>query len=1855
MALQPTKLDVSSFGINISREKLDNLSLNPNEYLVVGEQYTSFTAGDSNNIYSMIVDSEGMSVNYSLLERETDINNYATQIRGNTLIDGNLIITGFITTDPASSNITGGSSNFWKFAGSNSIFYDGRVTVGNILDATNNKYSLNLNDQPNRDIDFAQLAIQNRATAALRASILGNACNSPVVFNTLNASPIEFHINRKKDYFLSRYQRSNLNIDTFQYELIPSDLPTYTSTTDAPNLVIDQNGNIGIRTDFNRPITYRTREKAPNSPEILTPTYTQPMALHVAGPLYASNILIFDPDESKARDLNDIFVRQVGQSIEACNIIPGAFPFGTFTFQSDLNVLEDLTVGNTLTASNQLLLNDLNTLGDIYADNIYAHNNGSFSNNLVVQNNIYFKANLFKQRVNPETGCNEWALIQFDESFFPEPALSNVFYIGGGFATPGRVGVGINQRFDEVNQQLVSIKRDSSIYELQLSDKTTYGYEKTLFIGHPTTSADMSYDGSVVFLTPGTQDDNYNQYLPYAPQNIYFYPGYNQRISQFQVNSNNPPTLGVYTNQRVGINTLIPSKALDVHGDISTNGDYYIEVPGEPIPIKLGVWRRNTYSYISGSGPATYEGIKYFDEAAPHVGVNTIPQPDYGMVVGNKLLSTEGYYTSEGYKHVAFYDPLEIYDKPTPPYARAYFNGKVGIGILAPQATLHLRDTNNPTSIRLSQSMSHPNTFVQFTGNNINWMLHSSDDLNMLELYQGNSNLYTSQAANRLWQVYRKPDASYQLNINSNQSVYLTHPTEAMLVNGNVKVFGDMNVTGTYRVAGASVLISGSQAQYTYDNTNPNNIYLAGEKIYLNANVTNTTSTGSIYIGYTDDEPAESTNPANDPSKALVYLLQKNTQSQYAMKFKTAGNFCLTEFRNSIGNAAVFGVTNDNALFIGRDLNNPFLTVRDIGGNQQVIGIGTTSTNNSKLQVFSLNDAQSLLKVTHATANPDQDDYTADLILEKTTDITQTKRWTIQGPNNAYQQKLQFLYSQATDTPQELFTFTNTGLLGIGNTRPLFAIDILKTGDQGAIRMLQTDPNQAKPQLLFQSGSNQYGADRFTDYRMYSFSNNFYLDMQDNRIGQKSLLHFTSNNHMGIYHEADPAYAVTIGGSLNIKDTLYINGQPFFAVGDGLDNGTQILGDNIFLRPAPLTYGGVSINGGIVPTSNIFQVTAGLNGNTATFKSTLPDTQIHLLNRDTDFNRNIWRIASSNQSYVLAYRSNFGTDETLIDDLYENYSKAQVLTQTTPGLFQQSLQGSLSLSSPNPSYPPTLALNDTLFVTSNQSDTYLMANTFTLGTSNIPLTAKFALVNDNPTLNTFTIHTTTPTQTTTIDQTGNIGIGTTTPLSLLHLAQGQFTLHDGTATNPSLAFTTDPTTGIFLDPSASLTFATNQTERVILTNTGQVGIHTTIPQAAFHTYSTSQINTQIEHTGTDDALRVYTQSIQSFTIDQNGNLGIGTTLPQAALDLQGSFLAATDLLPAQSSTYSLGSSALRWKDLHLSGSSLFLDNLLITNSNNTFTLQDANSPTSNLLPINTLHLTLDHLTTLAPNPNDPLFLPKFVTSNDPLSPPIEYTPIVTNIQTNTTGIGTTTPQGSLHIYSTSNIPTLSLTQNNAGDLLSLDGPEVIDRNSVPFKVRVLNNGTLTFGTPNTDARVTIADNRYKAVLYLNQENEAVNNLDILQLANHSEIKTVFNQYGNLGIGTLIPLQPLHVNGDTYLASNLTVEGNAVFNCNVDIYGYTWSHGDIMQVSDRRLKFDLLPIESALDKIEKLSGYTFQMYNQEKRQLGLIAQEVQQVMPEAVREDQTGYLGISYGNMIGLLVEGIKELRGEVKELKTRLL
>jgi hypothetical protein len=90
--------------------------------------------------------------------------------------------------------------------------------------------------------------------------------------------------------------------------------------------------------------------------------------------------------------------------------------------------------------------------------------------------------------------------------------------------------------------------------------------------------------------------------------------------------------------------------------------------------------------------------------------------------------------------------------------------------------------------------------------------------------------------------------------------------------------------------------------------------------------------------------------------------------------------------------------------------------------------------------------------------------------------------------------------------------------------------------------------------------------------------------------------------------------------------------------------------------------------------------------------------------------------------------------------------------------------------------------------------------------------------------------------------------------------------------------------------------------------------------------------------------------------------------------------------------------------------------------------------------------------------------------------------------------------------------------------------------------------------------------------------------------------------------------------------------------------------DFVTTSDLRLKSEIEPIPDALGKLQSLTGVTFQMLGSDRRQMGLIAQDVQRVAPEAVVEAE-GVLRLAYGNLIGLLVEAIKDLAVEVEQLK----
>lgn len=160
--------------------------------------------------------------------------------------------------------------------------------------------------------------------------------------------------------------------------------------------------------------------------------------------------------------------------------------------------------------------------------------------------------------------------------------------------------------------------------------------------------------------------------------------------------------------------------------------------------------------------------------------------------------------------------------------------------------------------------------------------------------------------------------------------------------------------------------------------------------------------------------------------------------------------------------------------------------------------------------------------------------------------------------------------------------------------------------------------------------------------------------------------------------------------------------------------------------------------------------------------------------------------------------------------------------------------------------------------------------------------------------------------------------------------------------------------------------------------------------------------------------------------------------------------------------------------------------------------------------------------------------------------------------------------------------------------------------------------------------------------------------------NDGNYKLFLKNNGNIGVGTGSP------------SFKLTVHGTIA------------SYGTIVISSDRRLKSEVRPLQSTMDKLSQLNGVAYRKYlpdlhineidtqgitdeaklntirddqsNREELEqnenYGFIAQELREVFPELVREDNDGYLGIDYISLIPVMVEAMKELREEIDILKS---
>jgi len=115
----------------------------------------------------------------------------------------------------------------------------------------------------------------------------------------------------------------------------------------------------------------------------------------------------------------------------------------------------------------------------------------------------------------------------------------------------------------------------------------------------------------------------------------------------------------------------------------------------------------------------------------------------------------------------------------------------------------------------------------------------------------------------------------------------------------------------------------------------------------------------------------------------------------------------------------------------------------------------------------------------------------------------------------------------------------------------------------------------------------------------------------------------------------------------------------------------------------------------------------------------------------------------------------------------------------------------------------------------------------------------------------------------------------------------------------------------------------------------------------------------------------------------------------------------------------------------------------------------------------------------------------------------------------------------------------------------------------------------------------------------------------------------------IGIGTSSPEYTLHVEGKVYAADSIT------------------------SYSDSNMKTDIKTINNALEKVELLRGVEYRRKDTNEKHIGVIAQETLKIIPEVVSQTNNGY-SVAYGNMVGLLIEAIKDLNIEIKQLKSQM-
>jgi hypothetical protein len=498
-----------------------------------------------------------------------------------------------------------------------------------------------------------------------------------------------------------------------------------------------------------------------------------------------------------------------------------------------------------------------------------------------------------------------------------------------------------------------------------------------------------------------------------------------------------------------------------------------------------------------------------------------------------------------------------------------------------------------------------------------------------------------------------------------------------------------------------------------------------------------------------------------------------------------------------------------------------------------------------------------------------------------------------------------------------------------------------------------------------------------------------------------------------------------------------------------------------------------------------------------------------------------------------------------------------------------------------------------------------------------------------------------------INLSGNVGIGTTNPVSKLEVVGdiatngGNVRVNVGISTGDAYVDIGPNRSGngySYIDLIGDTTY-TDYGLRLIRGNSG------------------ANTNSQIIHRGTgpleigtfDSAtLGLFTNGGTKVTILSDGNVGIGTTSPKGALNIVGGSLAD-------------------------GGAGMMFSSQLTTGRTGTF---DASS-------VGSIHTYLDAATIeLAAGSSSGWISGISVTGNNATinKGTVRFLTVsAERMRINSDGnigINETSPVGKLTISNSASGASDLIFQRwkyiPSSDAYRLDLKQTVTDGVVRYNFSMLNNGTAYNNVLVLDrGRVGIGTTEPAHKLTIEADQQNLKLQSSTDPANYyAEISANYN-YANaftINANGAGGVQTLMLWGD---GVGLTLQGGASrplllqpSNGNVgigttsasyklDVTGTIRATGDVIAYSDARVKDNVKTIENALEKITSLRGvsYTRKDTDDKSPKIGVIAQEVLPIIPEVVSKDQHGNYSVSYGNIVGLLIEAVKEQQKQIDELK----